>query len=78
MPLVLRYKDTDRQLQYAGKSKIIEHTMLTFGMVPLWFSLQQKEKLCERDVLQVCCCHLSISDMITPHPSRERHTHRQR
>lgn len=44
--------------------------MLTLGMVFLWFSLQQKEKVREGDVVQVCC-QLSISDMITPLPSRE-------
>lgn len=44
--------------------------MLMFGLVFLWFSLQLKEKLCEGDVVQVGC-QLSISDMITPLPSRE-------
>lgn len=42
--------------------------MLTFGTMPPWLS--QKEKLCERDVVQVCC-QLSIGGMITPLPLRE-------
>lgn len=70
MPIVLCYKDVDRQLQSAGKSKITEHTTLICGMVFLWFSLRLKEKVCEGDVVQVGC-QLSISDMITPLPSRE-------
>lgn len=47
MALVLCCKGTDRQLQWEGKSKITEHTMLTSEMA----QPETRSETAERDVM---------------------------
>lgn len=69
---VLCYKDSDRQLQLRRKKKT-KKLNYRARIVDAWKggSACNKKRNCARGMLCKLCCQLSISDMITPLPSRE-------